>query len=540
MVPYSQIYGQSQPESWPWHQNRGQLHAELPADTPYAIIGASSVTYRETDPQGGDPFNIPYSGNYNYRWLHQGTDTSLYADNEIYALRILALLPLTDRSYSDGLDAEYWSWGEERIRILGEIPLRRASNPNDTSFLLKIPADTPFTFQAIDDQGQTLFTAQTWHSLRAGEVRTDCGGCHAHSVDPIPFDSTLAGQPGFEPVDLTLTTPLLTIDELTEERLFVDLAQPMTDIEYFRDVQPILENNCVGCHTADPQPPYTFADVLELDLDSDDEMIWVPWRDWPATYYRLVKDSDALYGPQPMNPYGKWFSPQATRYLRPFQSRQSLLSWKVWGERQDGRNNSDRPTETIPGDPNSFPAGENPAYADIDYIGDIMPPPGHGTLTFAEKMMISRWIDMGAPIHFAQNDLDHPRGYFADDLRPVLWAGPTNAEACLGPRSQVSLGAYDLESGLDSSSLWLSFDVAIGGIPADTNLAAGLQVANGAITTIDLPQATDLAGSNATMTARITDGAGHTTEITRAFGIDCGLYFNLDQSIHLPIIRREE
>ena len=83
----------------------------------------------------------------------------------------------------------------EKLRILGEIPLRKfdangqpildpEGNP-DTSFLAKIPADTPFTFQTLDRNGLVLNMAQTWHQVRPGEMRADCGGCHAHSQQPL-------------------------------------------------------------------------------------------------------------------------------------------------------------------------------------------------------------------------------------------------------------------------------------------------------------------------------------------------------------------
>lgn len=74
------------------------------------------------------------------------------------------------------------------FRILGEIPVRKFRNGRqpmdpdgnpDTSFLAKIPADQAFTFQTLNADGMVLNMAQTWHQLRPGEVRTDCGGCHA-------------------------------------------------------------------------------------------------------------------------------------------------------------------------------------------------------------------------------------------------------------------------------------------------------------------------------------------------------------------------
>ena len=95
----------------------------------------------------------------------------------------------------------------ERLRILGEIPLRKFDdngrqpldpdgNP-DTSFLAKIPADTAFTFQMIDRDGMSLTMSQTWHQLRPGEVRTDCGGCHAHGQKPTDFSQTDAARQGY-------------------------------------------------------------------------------------------------------------------------------------------------------------------------------------------------------------------------------------------------------------------------------------------------------------------------------------------------------
>ena len=62
----------------------------------------------------------------------------------------------------------------ERMRILGEVLLRKYNfldepvldpdgNP-DTSFLAKIPADVPFTFQTIDKNGMVLNNSQTMAS----------------------------------------------------------------------------------------------------------------------------------------------------------------------------------------------------------------------------------------------------------------------------------------------------------------------------------------------------------------------------------------
>src|SRR3712207_7592034 len=90
-----------------------------------------------------------------------------------------------------------------------EQPRGPDGNP-DTSFLAKIPADVGFTFQTLDKHGMVLNMAQTWHQVRPGEVRNNCGGCHAHSQEPTPFEKTAAARPDYKLFDLTEKTPLLT------------------------------------------------------------------------------------------------------------------------------------------------------------------------------------------------------------------------------------------------------------------------------------------------------------------------------------------
>ena len=131
-------------------------------------------------------------------WHNQGGDVGLYSNDDIHAVRILAMEPTTDRQRGAHSGRRFDSHARERLRILGEIPLRKFAggqqpldpdgNP-DTSFLAKIPADTAFTFQTLDKRGMVLNMAQTWHQLRPGEIRHDCGGCHAHSQKPTHLHS---------------------------------------------------------------------------------------------------------------------------------------------------------------------------------------------------------------------------------------------------------------------------------------------------------------------------------------------------------------
>ena len=512
VVPYSAIMGLTQPAVWPDLSNNGSAHLE--PDTPLALVGSASLTWRDTDSRLGpqwapdpDPFN--YSHEALFAWQHQGADAGLYTDDDIYALRVLALLPATDRTYpNDG--AGFSNVAEERLRILGEVPVRHegvldGNGATDTSFLVRLPADVPFTFQTLDRNGLVLNMAQTWHQLRPGEVRYDCGGCHAHTKTPLDFYSTVAGQPGFAPTDLALQTPLLAPAALNGSPTTITQTVPQVTVEYFRDVQPILAARCSGCHLND-------TDDGHLNLHADGTSI----SGYPGTYYRLVQDYAADYGlGTPSGTPNYFLGPQLTRYVRAFQARESLLIWKVFGARLDGRTNATRT-----GDLDYDPAGDA-IHPNLSTLTG---------LTWAEKLTLARWVDLGAPL-----EQDEYWGWFEDDLRPTLWAGPTLLQARLAAVSSVSVGAYDLESGLAANTLSVTFDVAVGGAPAGTNLAAGISgPVNGGVVSVPLPTAVDLAALGATLTVRIADEAGHVTEVVRTYSPS----YTPPHRTYLPVVAR--
>ena len=162
-----------------------------------------------------DPFNSS-EGAVSLNWTNQGADAGRYSNDDIHAVRILVMEPTTDRQRGPKSGRTFRSHANERLRILGEIPVRkfphgvidRATARNeqggqptdpdgnpDTSFLARIPADVAFTFQTLDRDGMVLNMAQTWHQLRPGEIRNDCGGCHAHSQKPTLFRRHGGGKP---------------------------------------------------------------------------------------------------------------------------------------------------------------------------------------------------------------------------------------------------------------------------------------------------------------------------------------------------------
>jgi len=520
VVPYRDVHGVDEPALLPWLPNDGGLHAELPAGTPHGLIGTSSFTKRESFPgyangggsyDGLDVFNT-FENEQSSNWFTQGADAGKYTDDEVWAVRIVALEPHTHRSYGPHAGQQFTNHANERMRILGEIPLRK-QHPDgspvldpegrpDTSFLAKIPADTPFTFQTLDARGLVLNMAQTWHQVRPGETRWDCGGCHAHSQQPLPFRDTAAARPGYRIFDLSKITPLLTRDALGQPALR-EVAAARVDVEFLRDVRPILQRSCAPCHTqSDPTPP---GNLVLDDL--------TPVSGVPGDCYRLAADAQARFGHPPLTmPYG-WRQSNASRYVRSLQSRRSLLVWKIFGERLDGWTNADHPTESTPGDAGTLPSGANVNEADLDLTGTIMPPPGTTpSLTEDEKMTIARWIDLGCPLD------QGPYGWFLDDLKPTLTVSAPRPGANAAAVTAILLGAADANSGLATGSLSVRIDLSVNGRPPNTELSDLLESVGDGIWRIPLVPALG-SGARGTVQASVRDMQGNITRVAQRFRI---------------------
>ena len=67
--------------------------------------------------------------------------------------------------------------------------------------------------------------------MRPGEVRHDCGGCHAHSQRPTPFKLTAAAKADYKVFDLTRKTPLITSKQSDESKRRWD-AKDETGVRY--------------------------------------------------------------------------------------------------------------------------------------------------------------------------------------------------------------------------------------------------------------------------------------------------------------------
>jgi hypothetical protein len=281
LVPYQRIHGIAQPQSLSLVANDGKRSPHLPEGTPFGLIGTSSLYKRESATAGIVPegkvtaVSPAKRGRYGRNlqgWVDQGADAGVYDNSDIHAIRIVLQEPNVRED-----QWRFFNHARERMRILGEIPVRHFvkkdeggrrkdekgklhpsslilhpsgqlldpdGNP-DTSFLARIPADHSFTFQTLDKHGLVLNMAQTWHQVRPGEVRNNCGGCHAHSQKPTAFEQTAAAHADYKVFDLTSATPLITAKSLdqsgkqwdTRDETGLRFEKRVKDVEYWRDVR---------------------------------------------------------------------------------------------------------------------------------------------------------------------------------------------------------------------------------------------------------------------------------------------------------------
>ena len=122
-------------------------------------------------------------------------------------------------------------------RILGTAKVEA-----DGSSAFRIPANTPIAVQPLDADGKALQLMRSWFVAMPGE-NISCVGCHERTTDAPPIRSTLAAkkspqaiQPWFGP-----------------ERGF----------SFDREVQPMLDRYCVGCHNGDTYNGQKLSDLRQ-------------------------------------------------------------------------------------------------------------------------------------------------------------------------------------------------------------------------------------------------------------------------------------
>ncbi|MBI4605534.1 MAG: SUMF1/EgtB/PvdO family nonheme iron enzyme, partial [Planctomycetes bacterium] len=111
-------------------------------------------------------------------------------------------------------------------RVLGTVPVEE-----DGSALFRVPAKTPISIQPLDSDGQALALMRSWMTAMPGET-VACTGCHEgrNRAPPNRASAALRRRP----------------TEIEPWR------GPVRGFSFRREVQPVLDRWCVGCHGGAP------------------------------------------------------------------------------------------------------------------------------------------------------------------------------------------------------------------------------------------------------------------------------------------------
>lgn len=207
---------------------------------------------------------------------------------------------------------------DETQELLGVVPAGVPHNGTiDTSFRALIPSNVPFKMRPLSKYfGLAYAEAPNWHSLKAGESRHDCGGCHNHKAGMgINYEGTRASEPTYPAPDLLNTTPRVKYDVMCQPTIQVE-NRATRPIPVWGDGTPLFQkftSYCGSCHSAGQSGAPAFV-VGNAD----------------ATF-------EALFNPPPRNGDGA----RRRRYIsKEFLAQMSQAWWAARGMRADGRDNS--------------------------------------------------------------------------------------------------------------------------------------------------------------------------------------------------------
>ncbi len=139
-------------------------------------------------------------------------------------------------------------------RILGTVPVYE-----DGSAVFMVPANTPLAVQPLDEEGRAIQLMRSWFTAMPGES-ISCVGCHERQNTVPAVKRTIASRA--KPSDI------------------VPWYGPTRGFSFNREVQPVLDKYCVGCHNDEAQRD----GVKMLDFAAKETN---GWRNFPPAYLAL-------------------------------------------------------------------------------------------------------------------------------------------------------------------------------------------------------------------------------------------------------------
>ena len=111
-------------------------------------------------------------------------------------------------------------------RVVGTVPVYE-----DGSAKFSVPANLPISLQPLDAEGRALQLMRSWMTAMPGEV-VQCTGCHEPQNQSAVSRATIALNRAPDRIE--------------------PWYGPMRGFSYAREVQPVVDRHCVGCHNGQP------------------------------------------------------------------------------------------------------------------------------------------------------------------------------------------------------------------------------------------------------------------------------------------------
>jgi formylglycine-generating enzyme required for sulfatase activity len=115
----------------------------------------------------------------------------------------------------------------EVMRIIGTVDVHE-----DGSAMFNVPANTPLSVQPLDKDGKAVQLMRSWFTAMPGET-VSCVGCHEQSKQIPVLRQRLAAARAPARIEAWYG--------------------PARGLDFERDVQPVLDKYCVGCHNGRPR-----------------------------------------------------------------------------------------------------------------------------------------------------------------------------------------------------------------------------------------------------------------------------------------------
>lgn len=143
--------------------------------------------------------------------------------------------------------------------VLGTVDVEK-----DGSAMFQVPCNTPLALQPLDEDGKALALMRSWMTAMPGEV-TSCIGCHESQNDAPPGKTALAS--------------------LKPRQTIKPWYGPARGFSFLREVQPVLDKYCVGCHDGKKEGRCNLADSA---LGSFGDRNFMQTK-MPRSYFELQK-----------------------------------------------------------------------------------------------------------------------------------------------------------------------------------------------------------------------------------------------------------